>query len=190
MIKFALTGVHGSGKTTLLLAIEKELTERGVTCVCVNEVARGCPMQTGRATSFDAQSWIFTEQLRQELVAMNTDARVVLCDRTLLDNVMYMRRFVEHEVIRNDVHVETMRAMHHLAVNWAITYDHIVRLQINLEWLLERDWGKDTAENIVGFANEIEYRFGDWVGMYADYTYKTPPSASHMADLIMTRVDR
>jgi|LGVF01.2.fsa_nt_gb thymidylate kinase len=190
MIKFALTGVHGSGKTTLLLKIEKELTERDITCVCVNEVARECPFQTGMETTFDAQTWIFTEQLRRELIAMDTGAQVILCDRTLLDNMMYMRRFVDHEDSPFDVHMKTMRVMHQIAMNWMSTYDQVIRLELNIEWLLGRDGGKDTAVDIVGFANEIEYRFGYSSNMYVDYTYKTPPPASRMADLIMSMVDR
>ena len=126
MYKFALTGVHGSGKTTLLAKIERKLTRRGISCTHVAEAAQTCPLQIGKNTSFDAQTWIFAEQMQQEIIAATYGAQVVLCDRTLLDNVMYLRRLIDTEK-ENHNHIRTMKAMRELAIAWIETYDYQYR---------------------------------------------------------------
>jgi len=189
MIKFALTGVHGSGKTTLLSRIERKLTRRGISCVHVAEVAQTCPIQTGTDTSFGAQTWIFAEQIQQETLAGTFGAQVVLCDRTLLDNVMYLRRLIDSE--KEDFnHILMMRSMHRMAMNWASTYDYIVRLKLNLPWVLKRDHDKGTVEELTSFAKTIESWFNYWESEYVDVAYSTVPTARDMADIIEKRLER
>ena len=183
MYKFALTGVHGSGKTTLLSKIARELSRREISCVRVAEVAQTCPLQIGANTSFDAQVWIFAEQMQQEIIAATYGAQVVLCDRTLLDNVMYLRRLTESEN-ENPNHIMMMQNMHRLAMNWTSTYDYIVRLKLNLPWLLERDKDKGTVDELTSFANTIESLFSYWESKYVHVTYSTVPTSRCMADII------
>ena len=183
MYKFALTGVHGSGKTTLLSKIARELSRREISCVRINDVGETCQLQIGANTSFDAQVWIFAEQMQQEIIATTYDAQVVLCDRTLLDAVMYLRRLTDIEN-REYAHVKTMKSMHRLSMSWMSTYDYVARLKINLPWLLERDKDKGTVEELTDFANVIESWFDYWADDYVDATYYDVPTARHMAYLI------
>ena len=183
MYKFALTGVHGSGKTTLLSKIARELSHREISCVRINDVAETCPLQIGANTTFDAQVWIFAEQMQQEIISATYDAQVVLCDRTLLDVVMYMRRLTDIEN-REYAHVKTMKSMHNLAITWGGTYDYVARLTLNLPWMLERDKDKGTVEELTSFANVIESWFSYWAAAYVDATYYDVPTARHMADII------
>lgn len=181
-LKFALTGVHGSGKTTLLSKIAAELTERDITYVCVNKVARLCPHPIGLHTSIMAQAWIFTEQIRQELYAMNTDTDVVLCDRTLMDNIMYIKRFVFiHNVPYSTYY------MWKAAERWQDSYDIILRLPLNIMWVLNRDHDKDTEKEIIKFAEDIDELFDNYVhGDMVTWSYhKSPPSA----DTVVNRIE-
>ena len=189
MYKFALTGVHGSGKTTLLSRIERKLSHRGISCVQVAEVAQTCPLQIGLDTSFDAQTWIFAEQMQQEILAGTYGAQVVLCDRTLLDNVMYLRRLIDSEK-ENHYHNKTMRAMHRLSIVWTSTYNYVVRLKLNLPWILKRDKDKGTVEELTSFAKTIESWFNYWEDEYVDVAYSTVPTARNMADIIEKRLER
>ena len=189
MYKFAFSGVQGSGKTTLLLKTEKELKSRGIHCVLVNEVARKCPFPVGIDTTFVAQLWIFNEQLRQECCAMGSDADVVLCDRTLLDNVIYLRRFVDNEMSlrpfvdeTHAIHSSTMRAMHRMAVSWFTTYDMVVRLPLNIGWLIGRDEGD--VEKTIRFAEEINHLFDYLVSDYVTEAPSSVPVAAYIADKI------
>jgi len=190
MFKFALTGMHGSGKTTLLSKIEKELSSRRISCVRVAEVAQTCPLQIGLNTTFDAQTWIFTEQMQQEIIAATYGAQVVLCDRTLIDNVMYLRRLVDLENGTGHDHNGTVRAMHRLAMEWTSTYDYVMRLELNLGWLLERDKDNGTVEELTSFAKVIESWFNYWNDEYVDVAYSIVPKARYVADIIEERLDR
>jgi len=87
--KIAFIGTHGVGKTTLAFGLAARLKARDVSLDVVHEVARRCPLPINEETSVAAQSWILHTQVAEELVAA---ARypVVLCDRSVLDNYVYL----------------------------------------------------------------------------------------------------
>src|SRR3954449_1777503 len=87
--KIAFIGSHGVGKTTLCYGLAARLKRRDVGVEVVHEVARRCPLPINEETSVAAQSWILHTQIAEELVAQ---ARypVVVCDRSVLDNYVYM----------------------------------------------------------------------------------------------------
>jgi nicotinamide riboside kinase len=87
--KIAFIGSHGVGKTTLAFGLAARLKARDVSLDIVHEVARRCPLPINEETSVAAQSWILHTQVAEELVAA---ARypVVLCDRSVLDNYVYL----------------------------------------------------------------------------------------------------
>ena len=103
--KIAFIGSHGVGKTTLCYGLAARLKRRDVGIEVVHEVARRCPLPINEETSVAAQSWILHTQIAEELVAQ---ARypVVVCDRSVLDNYVYLllaagrqegpERLVEH----------------------------------------------------------------------------------------------
>jgi nicotinamide riboside kinase len=88
-LKIAFIGSHGVGKTTLCYGLAARLKRRDVALEIVHEVARRSPLPINEATSVDAQRWILFQQLAEEIVAA---ARfpVVLCDRSVLDNYIYL----------------------------------------------------------------------------------------------------
>jgi nicotinamide riboside kinase len=87
--KVAFIGSHGVGKTTLCYGLAARLKRRDVAIEVVHEVARRCPLPINEETSIAAQSWILHTQIAEEVVAQ---ARypVVICDRSVLDNYVYL----------------------------------------------------------------------------------------------------
>ena len=60
-----------------------------MTLEVVREVARRCPLPINQATNVASQSWILHTQIAEELVA-EAHYGVVICDRSVLDNYVYM----------------------------------------------------------------------------------------------------
>jgi thymidylate kinase len=89
MVKIAFIGTHGVGKTTLCFDLGAMLKKRGLHVDLVKEVARLSPLPINRKTSLEAQLWILTTQIAEEIrsAALN---EVVVCDRSVLDNYAYL----------------------------------------------------------------------------------------------------
>lgn len=87
--KVAFIGTHGVGKTTLCYGLAARLKKRDVSLEVVHEVARRCPLPINKDTSVASQSWILHTQIAEELTA---EARypMVICDRSALDNYVYL----------------------------------------------------------------------------------------------------
>lgn len=116
--KIAFIGSHGVGKTTLAFGLASRLKARDVSLEVVHEVARRCPLPINEETSVAAQSWILHTQVAEELVAA---ARypVVLCDRSVLDNYVYLLLAAgEHEPLST------------LVGHWMATYQVLVHVPI------------------------------------------------------------
>lgn len=116
--KIAFIGSHGVGKTTLAFGLASRLKARDVSLEVVHEVARRCPLPINEETSVAAQSWILHSQVAEELVAA---ARypVVLCDRSVLDNYVYLLLAAgEREALRT------------LVDDWMTTYQLLVHVPI------------------------------------------------------------
>ena len=137
-VKIGFTGVHGSGKS----AKAKEWCDRfindGKTVFVVDEVARSCPYALG---TIEAQEWVWTEQMKQEKHAMEQDVDVVITDRTVLGNLIYYRAIIEDHANLHDWRINFFRwlDLYHQAIDWMPTYDHVVRMPLNLEWLQADD---------------------------------------------------
>jgi nicotinamide riboside kinase len=104
-VKIAFIGTHGVGKTTLCYDLAAALKRRGLDADIVKEVARLSPLPINRKTSLEAQTWILMTQIAEEIRSASQN-RVVVCDRSVLDNYCYMvlacgrqkpiERFVDH----------------------------------------------------------------------------------------------
>jgi energy-coupling factor transporter ATP-binding protein EcfA2 len=111
----AFSGAHGTGKSTAVFemaaAIKKENGgEVGIVC----EVARRCPLpvyQVGHATSRQAQLWIFAEQIRVEIEAVQRHDTVV-GDRTIVDAIAYSSVAGFHDL----AHGQLALARHHVGL--------------------------------------------------------------------------
>jgi len=88
-LKVAFIGSHGVGKTTLCYGLAARLKARDVAVELVHEVARRCPLPINEETGVASESWILHTQVAEELVAQ-TRYSVVVCDRSVLDNYVYL----------------------------------------------------------------------------------------------------
>ncbi len=89
MVKIAFIGTHGVGKTTLCYDLGAILKKRGLNVDLVKEVARLSPLPINRKTSLEAQLWILTTQIAEEIRSA-AHHEVVVCDRSVLDNYAYL----------------------------------------------------------------------------------------------------
>jgi nicotinamide riboside kinase len=93
-MRIAIIGTHSTGKTELVNLLQSRLKGIGKDVVVIKEVTRLCPFPVNRNTTFEAQSWILLEHLKQEKEKSGCD--VLLSDRCLVDHYMYMvRKFPE-----------------------------------------------------------------------------------------------
>ncbi|HEX5758366.1 MAG TPA: AAA family ATPase [Thermoanaerobaculia bacterium] len=88
-LKVAFIGSHGVGKTTLCYGLAARLKERDVAVEVVHEVARRCPLPINEETSVASESWILHAQVAEELIAQ-VRYPIVVCDRSVLDNYVYL----------------------------------------------------------------------------------------------------
>lgn len=128
-IKIAITGVHGSGKTTFISDLMIELAKRGKVCV-VSEAARDCPFPINEDATYESQVWMFAEQLKRESEASVCDPDFIICDRSIMDSVVYASW-------GDSVNSGMLRAMSTMAREYMRTYDIVVRMPLNLEYLVD-----------------------------------------------------
>ncbi|MBK5256268.1 MAG: AAA family ATPase, partial [Vicinamibacteria bacterium] len=117
-MKIAFVGSHGVGKTTLCFDLAAQLKRRGINVDMVKEVARASPLPVNRKTSREAQLWILTTQVAEEIRALS-HSDVVVCDRAALDNYAYF--FL---ACGRDLAVEKFVEM------WMKTYDVLIRVPV------------------------------------------------------------
>ncbi|MDA8040447.1 MAG: ATP-binding protein [Actinomycetota bacterium] len=89
MTTVLLTGTFASGKTTLLRLIEPCPLVATVAEVARDLLAR-LPEMQGEAVF---QDLVLTEQMRRDIVAQNTGAPIVICDRGMIDIRAYSSHF-------------------------------------------------------------------------------------------------
>lgn len=117
-MKIAFIGTHGVGKTTLCYGLAARLKRRDVSLEVVHEVARRCPLPINEETSVDAQSWILHTQIAEELVA-SARYPVVICDRSILDNYVYLL-----------LAAGTQDRLERMLDSWMKTYDLLVAVPV------------------------------------------------------------
>jgi len=116
--KVAFIGSHGVGKTTLCYGLAARLKRRDVALEIVHEVARRSPLPINESTTVPAQRWILLTQIAEELVAAERYP-VVLCDRSVLDNYVYLLLAGGSDPVVGN-----------LVASWLPSYDLLVRVPI------------------------------------------------------------
>ena len=134
----AVTGVHGAGKSTLVSELELRIKQSGKSVYVVREVARSCLYKLG---TIDAQDYIFHNQMEQERCAFKQDVCTLLLDRMILDNIVYYYAVLEDTIGKHDDSTAWKRwdNLYKQAIRWMPTYDHVVRMPLNPEWLRADD---------------------------------------------------
>jgi nicotinamide riboside kinase len=93
--KISLISTHGTGKTTLCYEVAAELKKRGLKVKVFSEIAasafeQGIPIN--ETTTLPAQMYIMMQHITEELRAVIRNYQVVVCDRSVFDNLAYMER--------------------------------------------------------------------------------------------------
>jgi nicotinamide riboside kinase len=116
--KIAFIGSHGVGKTTLCYGLAARLKRRDAALEIVHEVARRSPLPINEATTVPAQRWILLAQIAEEVVAAERYP-VVLCDRSVLDNYVYLLLAAGEDPVFGP-----------LVDRWMASYDLLVRVPV------------------------------------------------------------
>lgn len=95
LYKIALVSTHGTGKTTLCYDVAAQLKKRGFKVKVFSEIAssayeRGIPINEN--TTLNAQMYIMMQHISEELIAGIRGYQIVVCDRSVFDNLVYMER--------------------------------------------------------------------------------------------------
>ena len=102
----AYSGSHGTGKTTAAYELAAQLKKQTRADVgIILEVARRCPLSVfrkGHAPTEAAQIWIFSEQMRLEIEALQRHDLVV-ADRTVVDAIAYSAAAGFHDLARAQI---------------------------------------------------------------------------------------
>jgi nicotinamide riboside kinase len=117
-LKVAFIGTHGVGKTTLCYGLAARLKARDYAVEVVHEVARRCPLPINEETSYESEAWILHTQIAEEIVAQHRYP-VVVCDRSALDNYVYML-----------LSAPRRPELDSLVDAWTATYDMLVHVPI------------------------------------------------------------
>lgn len=93
--KLALISTHGTGKTTLCFEVAALLKKLGLKVKVFSEIAtqafeQGIPIN--EKTTLPAQMFIMMQHIAEELRADIREYQVVICDRSVYDNLVYMER--------------------------------------------------------------------------------------------------
>ena len=161
--KIGICGVHGAGKTTKAHELRDQYIDVGNTVYVVEEIARSCPLQLG---TIEAQEWVWEHQLAAEKHAMGLGVDVVICDRTVMDNLMYYLHVIFAmigEIAGYDLLLDRWYELYHEAVQWVPTYDWIIRMPLNAEWLKADD---PIRPKDVDYARRIDLLFDIYVQRY------------------------
>ncbi|MBI4450925.1 ATP-binding protein [Candidatus Woesearchaeota archaeon] len=91
--KIGLLSSHGTGKTWLAHSVTAELKRRGYSVRVLSEVATDAKESGKRineGTTLKDQAWILHTQASHELAAELVNPDVIICDRTMHDNYVYL----------------------------------------------------------------------------------------------------
>lgn len=127
--KIAIAGIHDSGKTTLLYKIRNYFIELDKDVYVIEESARKCPYPSCELGTPKSQRWIWEAHINEERKGRQSECDIVLCDRTLMDNLIY------YKYLLNDKVDPIFEALTDYTLKWMDTYDYISVLDINWKYI-------------------------------------------------------
>lgn len=139
--KIAFIGSHAVRKTNAVHSFAGAVGRSGRSVEVGREVVRDSPLGLNERASPEAQLWVITSQIRQELELCNR-ADVLVLDRAVIDNYAYYLR------VTNGADPFDVRP---LVARWSSTYDLYVRLRPDVA--LVADGVRSTNER---FRTQIE----------------------------------
>ena len=156
----AITGTQGSGKSSLTARLHGICRRKGRNVV--TEVADDCPHPLNTDADVEGQAWIWRVQLRRELEARNARPDVLICDRSMMCNLCYLA------LVEGDQAKKLFSELYGISHQWMRTYDHVVRLPMNLGWLQSGNNPKRSTD--IEFARRIDAVYDNLVDRYVNIT--------------------
>lgn len=148
MKKIAFVGTHGSGKTRMSGVMCELFRKYGNSVYVIDEVVRKINVPINQNGTIRAQRMIWSEQVKEEMKASSSGGGIVLCDRSLLDSLVYYKYLLDHQGIEDEV-FDKLKTMTN---SWMSTYDEIIFFPVNYDLLRADD--KRTDDPV--FAQEID----------------------------------
>ena len=93
----------------------------GLNSQLVEEAARGCPYPLDESADYRTQEWILDEQIRREKQAEEQEPDLVICDRSVLDTLVYSRLLYR----RGRIKASELEEQWQCATDWIPTYSVI-----------------------------------------------------------------
>lgn len=126
MFKIAFSGAQNCGKTTKAHFFYFSCLRLGLNVELVEETARMCPYPLDNSADFKTQDWISKKQLELEKLAVSKNPDIVICDRSILDPLVYSTVLYENgKLSSNELNIIKARVG-----DWVRTYDSIVLCQV------------------------------------------------------------
>jgi len=157
-MKIAIIGTHFSGKTNLVNEVYDYLHGVHGDVARVSEVVRRCPLPVNDRTTFEAQSWILMQQIKEE--TEKSVHSIIISDRSVIDNYIYMMRKFPGEAA----------AFLPLVLEHAKTYDFIFKT-VPADMEIHDDGFRDTGP---GFREEIEGMLSEFLAEHGIMHYLLP----------------
>lgn len=161
-MKIAIVGTHGAGKSTLIRKMEHEFEQDNKTVFVVDEIARSCPY---KLKTVRAQSWIWHTHYAAEIDGVGSGCDVVLCDRSLMDNLVYLKYIVNKTP--SQYSKETFNFLYAATREWMKTYTVLRRLPLNEERILNDD--DEVRGHDLVYAREIDKIFDEILDPYVTH---------------------
>jgi nicotinamide riboside kinase len=165
--KVAFVGSHGIRKTTAVHAFANTMQRAGRSVEHGREVVRDNPLGINEGATGEAQLWVLTSQIRQELT-LSRRSEVLVLDRGVMDNFAYYLRACGGE---DPFSVEP------LVRSWSATYDMVVRLLPDID--LRDDGVRSTSDS---FRSDIEDILDDRLDGFVDGRSLVLENASSIDD--------
>lgn len=125
--KIGIMGAHGAGKTTMANRLANEFDQFTYVKI-LDEAARLCPFPVNQQMTLQSQKWLVARQVAGEHLAEVAD--VVICDRTVLDPVVYARwaafRVPVTEPDTRAAWFRWLSVVEPFAIDWMDTYDELI----------------------------------------------------------------
>jgi len=146
MIKIAFSGISGSGKTSLLSEVKKILALK-YKVGSIDEINGRNPFDNDKRATFVSQFFYISTQINEENIHAISPADFLLCDRSVLDQWIYWRRYISDKEL-TPLLEEKNKIMESLYRFWIKSYDLIFFIRMDLKELDNREYNSEfrTAE--------------------------------------------
>ena len=161
MIKIAFSGISGSGKTSLLTEVKKILALK-YKVGSIDEINGRNPFDNDKRATFVSQFFYVSTQINEENIHSISPSDFLLCDRSVLDQWIYWRRYISDKEI-TPVLEEKNKIMENLYRFWIKSYDLVFFIRMDLKELENREYNSEFRTADPEYIKKTEELFLDTI---------------------------